>query len=107
MNMNYSDGEEAPVDLPASVQGFFQEAAEDLVRVINQIKAGAFQDAKQASLAIRDLKAAFQLAMEERNKVEKYSRQSAGQSGRGPLDLDAARDEIGRRLACLRDARGS
>lgn len=106
MNMNFSEGDEAPVDLPAFVQGYFRDAAEGLAFVISRIKAGAFEDAKQASVAIRDLKAAFQLAMEERNKIEKLSKQFDGQASGGPLDLDAARDEIGRRLACLRDARG-
>ena len=56
--------------------------------------------------AVRDLKTAFQLVMDERTRVEKLRKQVAGVVGDLRLDFDAARDEIGRRLARLRDAGG-
>ena len=57
-------------------------------------------------LSVRDLKAAFFLVMDERAKLDKLRKQVAGTVGTGQLDLHAARDEIGRRLARLRDANG-
>ena len=87
----------------AACDELFTDTAEELVRVMRQIRAGEFTDVK-ATAALRDLRAAFQLAMEERGKVDKLRKHVAGVVGTGELDLHAARVEIGRRLACLRDA---
>jgi hypothetical protein len=46
------------------------------------------------------------MVMDERARVEKLRKQIAGVVGDHALDFDAARTEIGRRLACLRDAGG-
>ncbi|MFN3274911.1 MAG: permease [Paracoccus sp. (in: a-proteobacteria)] len=59
---------------------------------------------KKAVEAARTVRDAIQLLMVERNKVDKLRKEIAGGVGGGSLDLDAARDEIGRRLACLRRA---
>ena len=72
----------------------------------NAIKAGRFEEVKAAQASVRDLKAAFFLVMDERAKLDKLRKQVAGTVGTGQLDLHAARDEIGRRLARLRDANG-
>mgnify|MGYP003382149575 FL=1 len=104
MNMSFSTGEELPVDLLAATEELYTEAAEDLIRVMSQIKSGDYENAKLASSAVRDLKAAFYLVMDERTKVDKLRKQATGAVGTGTLDMDAARDEIGRRLARLRDA---
>ena len=104
MNMNFSTGEELPVDLLAATEELYTDAAQDLIRVMALIKSGAFENVKLANAAVRDLKAAFYLVMEERAKVDKFRKQVTGDVGAGPLDMGAARDEIGRRLARLRDA---
>lgn len=62
---------------------------------------------KKAVEAAKTVREAVHLLMVERNKVDKLRKDIAGGVGGGSLDLDAARDEIGRRLACLRRARGS
>ncbi|MDO5630452.1 MAG: permease [Paracoccus sp. (in: a-proteobacteria)] len=70
-------------------------------------EAGPTKDAlKNAVAAVRDVREASQLVMQERGKVDKLRKDIAGAVGGGALDLDAARDEIGRRLACLRRAGG-
>lgn len=51
-----------------------------------------------------DVREAVQFLAAERGKVDKLRKDIAGAVGGGALDLDAARDEIGRRLACLRRA---
>ena len=61
---------------------------------------------KKAMETAKTAREAVQLLMAERNKVEKLRREIAGGVAEGCLDLDAARDEIGRRLACLRRAGG-
>jgi len=106
MSIKFSAGDDAPALLEAT-ETYLKDAVEDLAGAIASVRQGHLADAKAAMLAVRDLKHAFYALMEERNRVEKLRKQIAGDVGTGSLDLDAARDEIGRRLACLRDARGS
>ncbi|MGV8950140.1 MAG: hypothetical protein ACOH2M_03480 [Cypionkella sp.] len=88
----------------AEVETLYRQTAEELIIAVNAIKDGKLDEAKVASSAVRDLRAAYFLVMDERGKVEKLRKQIAGSVGTGSLDLSAARDEIGRRLARLRDA---
>lgn len=62
---------------------------------------------KKAIDTAKTVREAVQLLMAERIKVDKLRKDIAGGVGGGSLDLGAARDEIGRRLACLRRAGGS
>jgi hypothetical protein len=103
MSIHFTRGDEPAVDMLAEVLQLYRFTAEELVMALNAIKAGDLVEAKAAATAVRDLKSAYFLVMEERGKVEKLSKQAAGAVGTGSLDLSAARDEIGRRLALLRD----
>ncbi len=58
-------------------------------------------EAVKAAKRVREATLALNV---ERNKVDTVRKDIAGNVGGGGLDLDAARDEIGRRLACLRRA---
>jgi hypothetical protein len=104
MTIKFSAGEEPPVDLQAETEQMFRETAEELARAIKKLRDGAYGDAKTATVAVRDLKAAFELVMEERTRVEKLRRHVTGAVGAQALNFGAARDEIGKRLARLRDA---
>ena len=84
----------------------FREVAEELHRLRVGIRSGNTDDAKETGKVARDLRVAAGLVLEERNRVDKLRKDIAGGIGAGALDLDAARDEIGRRLACLRRAGG-
>lgn len=84
----------------------FREVAEELHRMRVGLQRGSADQVKDAVKTVRELRAATQLVLEERNRVDKLRKDIAGGVGTGQLDLDAARDEIGRRLACLRRARG-
>ena len=53
---------------------------------------------------LKDANAAFMLAMQVQGKARDAGHSIFGTEGQGQLDLDAARAEIGIRLACLRDA---
>lgn len=104
MSINFSADDEPGVDMLAQVEQLMRVAAEELVTAVNSVKRGKLEEAKAAMTAVRDLRAAYFVVMDERGKVEKLRKQVAGAVGTGTLDLSAARDEIGRRLARLRDA---
>ncbi len=106
MTMVFSVGDETPRDLVAATEDMFREAAEEFYLALRKVRGGESGEVKAAMAAVKDLKAAFQLAMEERTRVDRLRKQVGGAEGGQCLDFDAARDEIGRRLACLRDAGG-
>ena len=89
----------------AITEEWLREAAEALATTVQAIKAGEFGRVKDSSDCIKTLKVAVNMAIEEGNRVEKLRKQVAGVAGgAGELDFAAARSEIGRRLARLRDA---
>lgn len=107
MTVKIADGA-SPEDVLDVAEGLFREAAVELYRTISALKAGEFSEVKTAQTAIRDLRAMAMQVLDERGKVDKLRKQIAGQVGAGgELDFEGARAEIGRRLACLRDAGGS
>ncbi len=87
-------------------EGLFHSYADDLERARLRVEAGEFDHVKDAGKLARDLRAAAHLVLEERTRLDKLRKEIAGDVGVGTLDLAAARDEIGRRLACLRRAGG-
>jgi hypothetical protein len=108
-----SPGEDRPSEQVLDVvEILFHEAALDFWGLRQRVKAGEFDRLKDTAGAVRDLKQAFILVLEERNRIDKLRKQVAGQVAGGVggggggcvLDLDAARDEVGRRLARLRGA---
>jgi hypothetical protein len=111
MTIKFRDGDEPPVDVLAATEGYLRETAETLVRAVQDLRANRTGDIKAAQQSVRDVRALFQMVMDERTRVEKLRKQVAGVldgAGHGhALDFDGARDEIGRRLARLRDAGSS
>lgn len=93
-----------PVDLLAETEELYREAAEDLVRARRKLSEGKVEEVRAAVQAVKDLKVALQLVMDERTRIEKLRRSASGIVHDFALDFDAARSEIGRRLARLRDA---
>lgn len=107
MTVRVTDGGATQEDVLAVAEGLYREAAVELYRTITAIRSGELTEVKAAQTAIRDLRATASQVLEERGKVDKLRKQIAGQvDAGGALDFEGARVEIGRRLACLRDARG-
>ena len=100
-----------PSEAIAVAEGLFWSYVKDLKRheaALEARQSGAvdpaeLKDAMQTAKVVRE---AVGLLMVERNRVDKLRKDIAGGVGGGSPDLDAARDEIGRRLACLRRAGG-
>ena len=80
------------MDVLDIADGLFRSYAADLARLRDKIRLGETDELKESG------------KLEERGKVDKLRKDAAGQVGAGALDLGAARDEVGRRLACLRRA---
>lgn len=107
MSMNFSAknvAELTSIQIIEGAAGFLDEAAVALIAAINAVKEGDFEQSKAAVQAMKDYKTALDWMMSERNRLERDRRTTAGALGAPEMDLGAARDEIGRRLACLRDA---
>ena len=85
----------------------FERVALELGRATGRLSQGEVGASKEAAQAARELRDAFRRVMSERERVDRLRSQVAGTIGAGAggaLDFDAARDEISRRLARLRDA---
>lgn len=107
MTIRFSEGDAIPDDVVGFTEELFRLAIADLQAAIEAFKAGTPGEARVAKAAIRDLREIGKDLVRERANVEALRKQVAGTAGTGrDLDLGAARDEIGRRLACLRAARG-
>ena len=84
----------------------FDRAAQDLGAALVRLRDGGGDGSERALRAVRDLQAALAVLLDERVKIDRLRNETAGVVGERALDLDAARVEIGRRLARLRDAGG-
>ncbi|PQO22352.1 hypothetical protein C2I36_13475 [Rhodobacteraceae bacterium WD3A24] len=102
------DGADDPRDLVAAADSHFHDTAEVLTGLIDEIKAGSFGPAKELAQVLANLRRALDATFQERARLERYRQNDPTSAGAGAphpaLDLDAARDEIGRRLARLRAA---
>jgi hypothetical protein len=108
MTVRFTGDGPAPEDVLGATEKFYGMAVEELERTIDALRAGEFQEVKAAQEAIRALRAMAIAVLQERGKVDQLRKHIAGHVGAGgALDLDEARAEIGRRLACLRNAGGS
>lgn len=101
------NGTAVPVDVVRLAERQLERAMIRMAQLIEDVEAGRFETMTEAKKTCDHLTGYVRLLMEERNKVDKLRKSAAGAAGGGSaLDLDAARDEIGRRLALLRDAGG-
>jgi len=96
--------EQSTFDFLTEVDGLYREAAEQLFTALRAVKKGKIDDVKVAAQAVKDLKLVIDWVMDERSRFDKVRKQTVGAVGTADLDFFAARDEIGRRLAVLRDA---
>ena len=101
-----------PEEAITVADGLFFSYVRDLEAYQDALAAGSSAsvdpaELKKATQVARGVREAIHMMMTERDRVDKLRKDIAGGVGGGSLDLDAARDEIGRRLACLRRAGGS
>ena len=90
--------------LMAFSEDLFARAAVAFAQTVKRLETADVPEPKAAVKVADEFAAAFERVMKERDKVGKLRNQIAGTVGGRALDMDAARVEIGRRLACLRNA---
>lgn len=99
--------DDAPEALDGLAERLFDGVANRLADAIEQLETGRPAEVRAAQRAIHDLRMALWVLVDERARVDRLRSKIAGAAGGGEgrdLDLDAARVEIGRRLAGLRAA---
>ncbi|MFN5826337.1 MAG: hypothetical protein ACK446_04805, partial [Rhodobacterales bacterium] len=89
MTSDLPSDEPPPVDLLAATEDLYRQAAEDLVQAQRKLRQGSVDEVKAATQAVKDLKAAFQLVMDERTRIEKLRKQVAGVVHDYAIDFDA------------------
>jgi hypothetical protein len=82
----------------------YTTAAEIFTLLLREVKEERKDNTRELMTYTRDLKDALKLVLNERAAIDKLRKDYGGIGGDRALDFDAARDEIGRRLARLRDA---
>lgn len=85
----------------------FEEAGVILGRLLSKARQENEDVAGQVKSAMAELSRGWQLAVTERNRVADERKKSTGVVGSYAVDYDAARAEIGRRLAGIRHASGA
>ena len=95
-----------PPDILDAVESMCRDVVNELAAILDELRQGKLGDIKALGVSVRDLRAAFALAVEERGRVEKLRKQEDGIANDYALDFDKARDEIARRLDRLGRARG-
>jgi hypothetical protein len=98
--------EEDVADLVTETRILFHRSKTALVKRINALEEAFPPEEKATSTVMKDLRQALGVAMEESKHVEKVEKSLAAAASPVGYDLDAARSEIGGRLARLRAARG-
>lgn len=103
--------DDAPEALDALIANLFDRVAVKMELAIEELESGRPAEVRAAERALQDLRSALWVLVDERARVDRLRSKIAGYvgghgNGDGRLDLDAARDEIGRRLAGLRAAGG-
>jgi tryptophanyl-tRNA synthetase len=108
MSLIYSEEPNEPQHNELSeAQQQFQRASSALNKLVGELDDGELGHVGEAKKILEDLKQALRIATQERERLESERKKRDGIVHDYAIDFDAARSEIGRRLACLRTAGGS
>lgn len=100
----FDDGTAVDENL-ALAEALFKEAGAILGNLLLKVRQEDEAAIGRVKTAVKELSDGWKMAMAERNRVADERRKERGIVGDYALDFDAARDEIGSRLARLRAAR--
>lgn len=83
---------------------FFLRVLKELDRQLSAAELADCETTPGLAKAVTEVRRAMQTVFEERKRLEQSGHSAFGAGKATELDLAEAREEIGRRLACLRDA---
>lgn len=105
MSNNKPFGEDAPSpDFLGVANDLFFRVLKELERQLEVAKMNDGEGSTGLAKTASELRKAVQNIFDERKRLEQSGKNISNGQGGAELDLVASRDEIGRRLACLRDA---
>lgn len=79
----------------------FERASDALNEMIKKIEAGDFSEIADAKKIVAALDTASDMSLKARLKLDERDKKRAGVAHDFAIDFDAARTEVGRRLACI------
>lgn len=97
-------GDNSSDSILSEAQEVFQRTATALNVIVRDMEENKTGDAGETRSLLKELKAILIPALSERERLEKLRKKESGIVNDYAVDFDAARLEIGRRLACLRAA---
>lgn len=105
MSINTPFGEDASSpDFLGIANDLFFRVLKELERQLDAAEMNGGEGSAGLAKTANDLRKAIQNIFDERKRLEQSGKNFTNGQGGAKLDLVASRDEIGRRLACLRDA---
>lgn len=93
-------------EVVARAMAAFEVTIEALDEAVARLRAELRSGEKTVMSDLKAMNAAFLFAMQQQEKARDAGAKGTLRGGCGALDLEAARTEIGLRLACLREAGG-
>lgn len=100
-----TDDDASRADLAvARAMAAFETTIQALEAAVAELRDEACLDPRTVMGDLKVMNTAFAHALQMEAKARENGEKFAGRAGTGALDLDAARAEIGLRLACLRSA---
>lgn len=90
----------------AAAERLFEETIEAVSEIKDKIKRRELAALPELKTAVPNAVQATKLLLQEKGRVCELHKKRAGVAHDYAIDFDAARAEIGRRLACLREAGG-
>lgn len=93
-------------DCVTAAEELFEEAIQDVAVIKEKIRRQEIEALSELKTAVPNATQATKLLLQEKNRVYELHKKQIGVVHDYAIDFDAARVEIGRRLACLRGARG-
>ena len=101
------DNEGSVSDILRETEAHYTRAIRALGELVQRVESGELVGKNEAQQTASDLRKAMQTYFDERKKVEEQHRRNTGIVHAFALDFDAARNEIGSRLARLRKHRSA
>lgn len=94
-------------DVLSEAQQTYIRASRALNKLVDELDDGDIGRGDESVKLLDQFKRALNNALAEKERLENDRRKAAGIVNEYAIDFDAARSEIGRRLACLRAAGGA